>query len=164
MINDNKSKELRIIKTARNTSEINQAVDLGFFPLVKALKPLDKLFLTVAVFRNRKTNKIEKAHAYKGYRQYTEHFSYEDESEWELVVPFHKYYPYKFDMSYAAYLIPPDIVVGETVVLEDLVEDYYGGEFWYNPIRLESLKAIWTGKDFSILYDPDVDGFCDWVG
>jgi len=155
---------LRRIKTARSIEEMNEAVKLGFSPLVKQLKPLDKLFRTVAVFRNLKTNKLEETHAYKGYRQYTETFSYEDESEWELVVPFHQYYPYKFNMSYAAYLIPSDIAIGERVVLEDLIQDYYGGSFWNHSIRLESLEAIWEGDDLSILYDPDVDGECSRVG
>jgi len=160
----NKSEVLRVIKTARSIDEINEAVESGFFPVVKQLKPLDKLFRTVGVFRNKKTNKVEETHAYAGFRQYTEKFSYEDESEWELVVPFHQYYPYKFDNPYAAYLVPSDIIIGEKVVLKDLIEDYYGGSFWDHSIRLDSLKAIWTGDDFSIQYDPKTDGVCDWVG
>jgi hypothetical protein len=48
--------------------------------------------------------------------------------------------------------------------LEDLIEDYYGGSFWSHHIRVESLQAIWTGEDFSILYDPKTDGMCTWVG
>lgn len=158
------SKALRVIKTARNIEEINEAVDLGFFPLVKILKPLEELFCTVGVFRNKKTNKLEQTSAYTGYRQYAESFSYEDEREWELVVPFHQYYPYKFDSSYAAYLVPADIEVGETVILEDLIEDYYGGSFWHHSIRLDSLKAIWTGEDFSIQYDREIDGVCHMIG
>lgn len=162
MTND-KQKELRIIKTARNLYDINEAVCDGFFPLVKALKPLDKLFCTVGVFRNKKTNEIVESDAYEGCTQQGS-FSYTDTNEWELVVPFHQYYPYKFESFYAAYLIPHDIIIGEKVVLEDLIEDYYGGSFWSSPIRLESLTAIWTGDDFSIIYDPRADGFCTWVG
>ena len=161
---ENKTEDLRVIKTARSIFEINDAVDAGFFPLVKMRNPSNELFRTVAVFRNIKTNKIEEAHAYKGYRQYGKKFSYEDEDEWEMVVPFHEVYPYKFELTYAAYLIPPDISVGETVVLQDLIEDYYGGTFWEHHIRLDSLKAVWGGDDFSILYDREVDGVCHMVG
>ena len=157
-------KELRVIKTARSIYDINDAVDMGFTPLVKQLKPLKKLFHTVGVFRNKKTNKIKEAEAYVVYAQYGETISYEDEDEWELVIPFHSYYPYKFESDYAAYLIPHDIEKGETVILEDLIEDYYGGSFWSHHIRIESLQAIWTGEDFSILYDPETDGVCTWVG
>lgn len=95
--NDDNPEMLRCIKTARSIKEINEAVELGFFPLVKQLKPLDELFCTIGVFRNRKTNKIEESSGYKVFRQYDlEPLSYEDENEWELVIPFHKEYPYKF--------------------------------------------------------------------
>jgi len=157
-------KELRVIKTARCIEDINKAADMGFIPLVKKLKPLKKLFRTIGIFRNKKTNKIEEAEDYVVYEQYGNITSYEDENEWELVVPFHSYYPYKFDSQYAAYLIPHDIDKGEKVILEDLIEDYYGGSFWSHHIRVESLQAIWTGEDFSILYDPKTDGVCTWVG
>ena len=157
-------KELRVIKTARCIEDINKAADMGFIPLVKKLKPLKKLFRTTGVFRNKKTNKIEEAEDYVVYEQYGNITSYEDENEWELVVPFHSYYPYKFDSQYAAYLIPHDIEKGENVILEDLIEDYYGGSFWSHHIRVESLQAIWAGEDFSILYDPKTDGVCTWVG
>ena len=157
-------KELRVIKTARCIEDINKAADVGFIPLVKKLKPLKKLFRTTGVFRNKKTNKIEEAEDYVVYEQYGNITSYEDENEWELVVPFHSYYPYKFDSHYAAYLIPHDIEKGEKVILEDLIEDYYGGSFWSHHIRVESLQAIWAGEDFSILYDPKTDGVCTWVG
>jgi len=157
-------KELRVIKTARCIEDINKAADMGFIPLVKKLKPLKQLFRTIGIFRNKKTNKIEEAEDYVVYEQYGNITSYEDENEWELVVPFHSYYPYKFDSQYAAYLIPHDIDKGEKVILEDLIEDYYGGSFWSHHIRVESLQAIWTGEDFSILYDPKTDGVCTWVG
>ena len=157
-------KELRVIKTARCIEDINKAADMGFIPLVKKLKPLKKLFRTIGIFRNKKTNKIEEAEDYVVYEQYGNITSYEDENEWELVVPFHSYYPYKFDSQYAAYLIPHDIEKGENVILEDLIEDYYGGSFWSHHIRVESLQAIWAGEDFSILYDPKTDGVCTWVG
>ena len=157
-------KELRIIKTARGIEDINKAADMGFIPLVKKLKPLKKLFRTTGIFRNKNTNKIEEAEDYVVYRQYGKITSYEDEDEWELVVPFYSYYPYKFDSQYAAYLIPHDIEKGEKVILEDLIEDYYGGSFWSHHIRVESLQAIWTGEDFSILYDPKTDGVCNLIG
>ena len=94
-------KELRVIKTARGINNINKAADMGFIPLVKKLKPLKKLFRTIGIFRNKKTNKIEEAEDYVVYEQYGNITSYEDENEWELVVPFHSYYPYKFDSHYA---------------------------------------------------------------
>ncbi len=81
-----------------------------------------------------------------------------------MVISNAQYYPYQFLSPFAAYLIPPDIAIGERVVIEDLIEDYYGGTFWSHNIRLETLEAIWDGSDLVIQYDPNVDGVCNWVG
>jgi hypothetical protein len=162
-IETNKLKPCRVIHTARNLEAINRAVDEGFLPLVKELKASHRLYSTYCVFRNRKTNKVETADAEEGYVQYGEHYSYNSD-EWDMVISYAKYYPYKFPSPFAAYLIPPDIIVGERVTIEDLIEDYYGGSFWSQNVRLETLEAIWNGSDLEIQYDPDVDGVCTWVG
>lgn len=154
---------LRVIHTARNLEAINHAVEEGFFPLIKELKPSDRLFSTYCVFRNRKTNKIETAEAEQGYVQYGERYQYSP-SEWEMVISYSKYYPYNFPSPFAAYLIPPDIYIGERVIIADLIEDYYGGSFWSHNIRLETLEAIWDGSDLVVQYCRDVNGVCNWVG
>ena len=154
---------LRVIKTARSIEAMNIAADAGYMPLVKELKQSEKLYTTYCVFRNLKTNKIETAGAQSGYVQYGERYEYNPD-EWEMVISYAKYYPHNFPSPFAAYLIPPDISIGETVVLEDLIEDYYGGSFWSHNIRLEALTATWNGSDLIVQYDPDVDGVCNWVG
>jgi hypothetical protein len=162
-IESSKSKPYRVIHTARHLEAINSAVDEGFFPLIRQLKPSHKLYATYCVFRNRKTNKVETAEAEKGYVQYGKEYSY-SRDEWDMVISNAQYYPYQFLSPFAAYLIPPDIAIGERVVIEDLIEDYYGGTFWSHNIRLETLEAIWDGSDLVIQYDPNVDGVCNWVG
>lgn len=52
--------QLRIIKTARTLSSINEAVENGFFPLVKRLSESEELNDYFGVFRNRA--KIGRAH------------------------------------------------------------------------------------------------------
>jgi hypothetical protein len=81
----NEQKLRRVIRTARNLEEINRAVDDGFLPLIKVLKPSDKLYATYCVFRNRKTNKVETAEAEEGYVQYGERYSYSPD-EWEITI------------------------------------------------------------------------------
>ena len=157
------SKSLRVIHTGRNLEAINRAVEEGFFPLVKELKPSDKLYSTYCVFRNRKTNEIETAEAEDGYVQYGKRYKY-SQADWDMVISYSKYYPYKFPGPFAAYLIPSDIAIGERVIIEDLIEDYYGGTFWSHNIRLETLEAVWDGSDLVVQYDPNVDGVCNWVG
>lgn len=157
------SGRLRTIETARNLDEINRAVENGFFPLVKHLKPSDELRSTYCVFRHRRTNKVEVADAEEGYRQYNEHYQYHPD-EWEMVIGYARHYPYDFPSPFAAYLIPPDLAIGERVIIADLIEDYYGGQFWGRHIRLESLEAIWDGRDLIVQYRPDVDGVCNLIG
>lgn len=156
-------KTLRVIQTARTINAMNVAAEAGYFPLVKELKASEKLYRTYCVFRNRKTNAIEIAEAEKGYVQYGEYYEYSPD-EWEMVISYAKYYPYSFPEPFAAYLVPPDITIGERVVIKDLIEDYYGGTFWSHNIRLETLEAIWDGSDLVIQYNPKVDGVCNWVG
>lgn len=158
-----KAKPLRVIRTARNLEAINNEVAKGFFPLIRERKASDKLYATFCVFRNRETNMVETAEAEEGYVQYGKHYQY-SKDEWEMVISYSKYYPYIFPSPFAAYLIPPDISIGERVIIEDLIEDYYGGTFWSNNIRLETLEAVWDGLDLVVQYDPNVDGVCNWVG
>ena len=162
-IEQNEEKPNRVIRTARDLESINRAVAEGFFPLIKELKPSPMLNVTYCVFRHRKTNQVVTAEAEEGYLQYGEYYSYKSE-EWEIVIPYANYYPYTFPCPFAAYLIPPNIVIGERVIIEDLIEDYSGGVFWSQKIRLETLEAIWDGSDLAIQYDPNVHGVCNWVG
>lgn len=156
--------QLRIIKTARTLSSINEAVENGFFPLVKRLSESEELNDYFGVFRNRATNHIEVSDSYSGFRR-SGRYSY-DPIEWELVIPFSEYYPieYRFKCPFAAYLIPKDLVVGERVLLEDLIEDYRAGQFWKRNMRLKSCEAIWDGTNLVVQYDPEIHDVCSLVG
>jgi hypothetical protein len=72
------------------------------------------------------------------------------------VIDFTYFYPYNFKNPFAAYLIPPDLQVGETVMLEDLIEDIVGSTWNQgDTYRLKSCKAVWDGKEFILQYNPD---------
>jgi len=60
MFNENKNiSELRVIKTARNEKEINNAVKKGFFPLLKKVEPSEEIRSKYAVLQNTDTGEIK---------------------------------------------------------------------------------------------------------
>jgi len=69
-------------------------------------------------------------------------------------IDFTFYYPHHFPSPFAAYLIPRDIQPGETVWIEDLIEDIVKS-IWNqgDAFRLESCEAVWNGVDFDIQFE-----------
>ena len=139
----------RIIKTARNMEEINNAAKRGYWPLIKKLEPSPKIKTKKVIYQNKITGDIKIG----GDSRYDPPEGYN-----HLMTVW--YYPYKFESPFAAYLIPKNLKVGEKVFLEDLIEDYV--DWCWNQgdaTRLEKCKAIWNGKDFEILYNKE-DHIC----
>ena len=145
---ENNPKSLRVIKTARSIEEMNDAVSEGYRPLIRQVKPSKKIHNMIAVYQHNETGEVMvigdcRAMPSEGYT---------------MVLDFFNYYQYSFPEPFAAYLIPNDLENGETVWLDDLIEDVvavFGNQGW-NP-RLESCEAIWLNKDFKILFDPKKD-------
>ena len=149
-------KGLRIIKTARNQREINQAVKQGFRALVKPVIPSDKIYSIVRVYQHVKTGEVTT-------RQYSKSNPFINfDVDYKVVIPSIKYYPYPFESPFAAYLIPTDLQRDERVFIEDIIEDY-PQESWdktsfFRPFNCE---AIWDGNDFIMLFDEEEDrGHC----
>lgn len=74
------------------------------------------------------------------------------------------YYPYHFASPFAAYLVPPDLAIGERVWMEDVIEDIVAA--WGNQgcrLRLKYCEATWDGKEFIIHFDPKKDAEI-WIG
>jgi hypothetical protein len=139
---------LRVIKTARDEHSINAAAKNGFYPLIKEVKPSDKIRSKYSVAQHKLTGEIKILGDYR----------WNDLEEYEVVIGWTFYYPYNFKSPFAAYLIPRDIKIGETVFIEDLIEDFIG-ESWNqgDTYRLESCEAIWNGEDLKIQYDPGIN-------
>ena len=148
--NRNKStQELRVIKTARDKDSINTAAKIGLRPLIKKVKPSDKIRSKYSVVQNKKTGEIQIIGDFRV------DFFGDNNNDFETVIDWTFYYPYNFNLPFAAYLIPKDIRVGERVFIEDLIEDYIGASWNQgDTYRLESCEAIWNGKDLVIQYDP----------
>jgi len=124
--------------------------------LVKPVRPGKEIHYMVAVFQDPTTGEIE--------------LSGDSRDELrgarvgEKVLDYTLYYPYHFPNPFAAYLVPSDLAPEEEVWLEDLIEDLVGvyGNQGYHP-RLEAVAAVWSGRDFEILFDPDRDAE-EWIG
>ena len=150
--------ELRVIKTARDKDSINKATKKGLSPIIKKVEPSDKIRSKYSVIQNKKTGEIEIIGDYRG-RLFSD-----DNGEFEKVIDWTFYYPHSFDSPFAAYLIPKDIVVGERVFIEDLIEDYIGASWNQgDTYRLESCEAIWNGSVLEIQYDPKTNR-SDFIG
>lgn len=143
----------RIVRTGRTIDDINAAARAGFQPLVQFLRPSPDVHFSVAIFQNHATGEIQE-------------LSF-DLREWPSdgkLVAGGAYYPYHFPSPFAAYLLPRDLVVGEEVWLDDLIEDLVAarGSNGFRP-RLSAAPAVWNGRGFDILFDPVQDAEC-WIG
>ena len=151
-------KELRIIKTGRDRDIINNAARNGFKPLIKKVRPSDEIRSKYSVIQNKKTGEIKIIGDLR--------FDYltDDSGDYVTVIDWTYYYPHNFKSPFAAYLIPKDIIVGEMVFVEDLIEDYIGASWNQgDTYRLESCEAVWNGKNLEILYDQNVNR-TDFIG
>jgi hypothetical protein len=146
---NNNSQTLRLIKTARDMDSINKAVQNGLKPLIKKVEPSVEIRSKYSVVQNKKTGQIEII------TDYRHPFDADNNGNFIRVIDWTFYYPHNFKSPFAAYLIPKDIVIGERVYIEDLIEDYIGASWNQgDTYRLENCEAIWNGTDLEIQYDP----------
>jgi hypothetical protein len=135
-------KSLRVIQTARTEEAINEAARAGYFPLVKKVSPSPQIRSKFAVYQDLESGEISVVGDYRA------------GGGGQEVIGFTFYYPHNFPSPFAAYLIPPDLQVGEVVILEDLIEDLVGMRWNQGDVyRLQSCEAEWNGKDFILHYE-----------
>jgi hypothetical protein len=143
-------KQLPVIATARTAKEINKAAKIGYYPLIKQVKPSSKIRGKYAVYQHKETGEIFEVGDFRE--------NYNVDNEYRKVIDWTWYYPYTFPAPYAAYIVPENLQPGDIVWLEDLIEDYVGS-YWNqgNTTRLKSAEAVWNGEDFEVKYDPSQD-------
>jgi hypothetical protein len=148
---DNESK-YRIVRTARTLDEINQGAKDGYMPLVKKVEPSKKIKSKYCIYQNVLSGEIVEVNDFRSV------YEFESNREWNMVIDWTFYYPYKYERPYSAYLVPSDIHVGEKVILQDIIEDLVEmSSNQGNVYRLESCIATWNGTDFVFDYDPVKD-------
>lgn len=141
--------KLRIIKTARNVESINAGVKKGFKAIVKKVQPSPEIRVKFCILQHKVTGEVKEVGDYRAF------IGRLDSEEYDKVIDWTYYYPYQFESPFAAYLIPPDIKVGERVFVKDLIEDFVGSRWnQSDTYRLESCEAIWDGSELVIQYDP----------
>ncbi|MCO6485930.1 MAG: hypothetical protein J5I41_09185 [Saprospiraceae bacterium] len=147
---DRKQREdLVVIRTARTEEAIGAAIEEGFWPLVKPVKPTAGIRSKYCVYQHKTTGRVQVVGDFRVEQ-------WMDKATWQCVIPWTTYYPYTFPSPFAAYLIPPGLPVGEWVWLEDLIEDLPDTSWNQgDTTRLAAAEAIWNGTDFDILYDPE---------
>ena len=143
--------QLRAIKTARDITSINNAIKEGFTAIIRKVEPSDRIRSKYSVIKNISTGAIETITDYRN------GLSHESDGKYITVIDWTYYYPHIFQSPFAAYLIPQDIIIGERVFLEDLIEDYIGATWNQgDTFRLSGCEAIWNGSDLEIKYDPKI--------
>lgn len=110
---DTNPENLRVIKTARTENAINKAAKAGLRPLVRRVVRSEEITSKFAVYQNSLTGEIQVVYDFRSFPK----------EGFEVVVGWTRYFPEVFPNPYAAYLLPRDIVAGERVFLEDLIED-----------------------------------------
>jgi hypothetical protein len=143
---------LRHIKTLRTKEEIKEAINSGAKVLKQKVKPSKEIWAMDYHIKDLNTGEITK----EAYTFGNLVIGDRDDKEIVKVV---EYYPYTFPSKDAAYLLPDDLVAGERVIIDDLIEDIVGESHSYGQYRLDSAEAIWDGKKFIIdrqSYDVEV--------
>ena len=142
---------LRQIKTARTLEEINDAAKKGFWPLVRKVEPSKEIRTKFKLIQHKQTGEL------KLLGDFREDFN-KEEAEYQTVMDWTFYYPHSFPSPFAAYLIPDDLHVGETVFIQDLIEDHVESKWNQgDSFRMKSCRAVWNGKDFDIQFDGKKD-------
>ncbi len=146
----NVGNQLRKIKTIRGQKSIDKARLNGFNLLLKKVEPFTVTTGKYCLLKNKLFGTKHKIVDFRDSRYYSD--KYEIIIDWTYL-----YHEYKFP-PVAAYIIPNEIKEGETVEIEDLIENF--NEYTYNQggsSRLNSARAVWEDNDLKILFNPTRD-------
>lgn len=136
---------LRTIHTVRDVDEIERLAGAGVQLLIQAVTYDNAIREKVEVWRRRVTGELLVNTDYRF------NPSREDD-QWEVEIPWHHYRGTYPKGPLAAYIVPPDIKVGEAVYLEDLIEDVVAvvNDAQDFADRRTSAEAVWNGKFFEL--------------
>lgn len=142
--------DYRTVKTVNTVQAVNDAKEAGHTCLLVEIKTNPKLYSNSHLFHNFSTGEVVQAEARKFYVQYGDIVEY-PEDEWELVSSF-KYYSRnrKLNEKWAAYVLPKGVQSGETLYIENMIEDILVTEFWSSKFYAENGVATWDGENLKI--------------
>ncbi len=144
------AKGWKVIKTSRNVEEINKYIKDGYTTIFMKHERSKEFYKNISYYKNLATGQIEDSNHDPRTGFYLELIKP------ELYAPLFKTYEYKyqFENEFGAYIIPKDVVIGETVWIEDLIEDIVGASH-HSCYRLPYFSAIWDGAKLNILFDTE---------
>ena len=133
---------LRVIRTLRTLEEINNFSKGDSILVFRKIQPSLDIKSKFCLVRNFSNNEFEVI---------CDRRSVNDEMH-EVIIDWSFFYPHNWDMPFAAYLIPHDIVLNEHVFIEDLIEDIVGPSWNQGDVyRLDCSEAVWNGKDLVLI-------------
>lgn len=143
MTRPNQEVSLRKIVTARTLEEMNAATRNGCRLLALRIERNPEIRAQYKVVKHTQTGEP---------RMVTDRRSEPVGCDWEDCIPWSDYYPYHWPLPFAAYILPPDLAVDETVFLADLIEEHVGMIWNQGAVfRLAGCKARWTGREFELI-------------
>jgi hypothetical protein len=158
-INVNPNK-IRIIKTAWDIKSINKAAKEGFRPLLKLAEIHHSSKRYWSAHQNKITGEVVILKKDKDYEKFNRENSEPSNYISKLVCISNDLSHIK--LSCAAYLIPPDIIIGEEVRIEDVIYSeiersirlgyLVGNEMFFVGGQIKT-NAIWDGND--LIFDMD---------
>jgi len=134
----------RVIYTARTIEAMNESVDQGYYPLLIPVKNRSDIGQTIIIHQDSNTGKVAVRNV--NYRRdlFTNDLDIHSNSYW-YKTDYHEF-------PVAAYLIPPDLIEGEKVWIDDLIEDFAIHYANYNDVvvRKSGSNATWNEGHFEI--------------
>lgn len=130
---------MKTIHTAYYFQQINEAAKAGNDLKIYKISHSDYENFDFCIYQNMASLEIELVTDRQTALKYDADTTYRQLLDWN------KYYPFIPKTPIVAYVIPKDITVGETVMLEDYINNE-------GPTK-SSRKATWNGKEFEIIED-----------
>lgn len=172
---------LLVIQTARSIEAMKEVSKKGLRPLIYATGTCSKIGGKLRIFQHIKTGEVWSSGDFRNSEPTSDEVQERMEklvddpitpeefkkwvasikNDWIEVAPWFNYRPDE-SFPYAAYLVPPDLSIGQRVYLNDVIEEI-PITIWNqgDTERLKSCYAVWTGGSFE-LEIPEVD--LGWIG
>ena len=159
-----RKKNLRIVETVYSIESANEFIEKGNIVIFETMKANEELYSDTYIYKNVKTGHFLEAPSRKYFKYQRRGFLAGKkvcielpESEFEEVSKVSTYARKRtLELKCAAYVLPNNISIGETVYVKDLIEDIILSEFLGSKIYAEDGIAVWDGKQLQFkkeLYD-----------
>ncbi len=147
------------IHTVRSVEDINRAAGMGYWPDVRLVEYVDLVWRRMQVDQHTTTGEILVSGDFrlrlpKGpVTGVPARYDPAEVSDWAEVIPLIDYYPYFQKIPIAAYLIPPGLPDGASVIVLDPIEDHQG-QVWSPGDTLRAMNVTGRVDGRRVVLDP----------